>query len=314
MEKIIKQRAPGLEGYYDIEVMRGPIVVRSIRTKNLITNQGLDRFGGAGNAKMSHCHLGVSEIEPLITDIQLGQFVCLSTSRSTTVVKAALPSEVPNRYGVYSAFTYIFDQGVATGSFNEIGVGGLNVSSLFSHSRIIDITTFEPATITVLEQESLRITYYLIQYPPLDDVAFELDLTASQHVCILRAANCGSITDWAPGDEIAGPANTPIVAYTGDLGPITGSPTGTSANSENAAVFGTYTAGTYTRECAATFLTTQGNLTGGIKSLLITSRRSGIAIGGAYQISFDPPIAKDNLSELRMRWNIYWSQSPMVDG
>lgn len=313
MEKIIKQIAPGLEGYYDIEIMRGDEVVRSIRTKNLITNQGLDRFGGAGNAKLTHCHLGVSEIEPQITDIQLGQFVCLSTSRSNTVVKAALPNEEPNRYGVYTAYTYIFDQGVATGSFNEIGVGGLNVSSLFSHSRIIDLATLEPATITVLEQESLRITYYLIQYPPLEDVSFELDLTASQHACILRAANCGSITDWAPGDDLAGP-DAPITAYTGSIGALTGCPSGTSANSEKATVIGNYETGSYTRSCAATFLVTQANLTGGIKSIFIHNRTRGFGIGGAYQISFDPPIAKNNMSELRMKWNIYWSQSPMVDG
>lgn len=314
-DQIVLGKPSRMSGFYDIEVMRGSIVVRTIRTKNLITNQGLDFFGGAGPAKLTHCHLGVSEIEPQVTDVQLGQFICVSNPKEGTPVKAVYRplGEVDHLYGVYTSYSYVFPQGVATGSFNEIGIGSSSASSLFSHAKIIDNSTGEPATITVLEQESLRVTYFLIQYPPLTDGQFEIDLGASQHVCMLRAANCDGITDWAPGNVLAGPYNSGgITAYSGDMGLITGGPTGSASESDTASITGTYHSGDYTRECFGLFRTTQGNFTGGIKSIFVHSRNGGFSVGGAYQVSFDPPIMKNNLSELRIHWNVYWNQAPIV--
>lgn len=312
----IRPHTNTLSGFFDIEVYQGDILVRKYHIDNIITNQGLERFGGYSPrehgriADLSFCWLGDGTTFATADDIQLENPRTISSYREYGTSQEAY-AHPDNPYCAMTTYTYVFPTSTAIGSFTEIGVGSPFPDTLFSRATITDFESNVVRPIFVSSTESLKIYYNLVQCPYLEDTPFEINLGESQHQGIIRAAMCRSLTYWCPADDIAGPGNgtEPIKAYSGNLGSYTSAPGGIAKPGETPYITGDYQPGSFQRMVFGRFKNDQGNFAGGIKSILVNSRRNAYAsIGGAFQLSFDPPIPKDEFKELRLYWYIQWAR------
>jgi uncharacterized repeat protein (TIGR02059 family) len=321
--KPISLPSSGIMGFYEIDILQGDTVVRSYKFPNKITNLGLERFGGYTPQEhhilsdLAFCHLGDGTTLPTYEDVQLESFLALSSSREPVFLQylADHVQEIVDlypdlKYGVLTKYYYIFPVGTATGIYSEIGIGGPAPDSLFSRALISDLDN-KQALMQIKETESARVGYSFIQLPPLDDVPFEIDLGESFHTGIIRAAAAESLQHWGLGDTIAGPSGGGgIIAYSGGIGAIYGSPYGNQSTSETAYTVGEYVPGSFSRMGFAWFKNNQGNFPGGIKSILVHCKRGQFSVGGSYQLSFEPPIMKSDTQELRLYWNVEWGRGP----
>ena len=94
--------------------------------------------------------------------------------------------------------------------------------------------------------------------------------------------------------------------FSGAIGAITGTPTGTSSSGTNTN-FGAYTNGNFYRDVSPTLSLTQGNV-GGIMSIGITAGNSAASARTSWQCQFDPVIAKDPSKTLTMSYRISWAR------
>jgi hypothetical protein len=196
-----------------------------------------------------------------------------------------------------------FNAGTATGNLSEVGVGWN--TGLFSRALIKD-SNGDPTTITVLSNEYLDVTYELRLYPPLDDATFNVTISGTEYACVLRASDVTSISYWPPvvgqQAQVYNTAGLQIIAYNGDISAITARPSGVSATGF------TPTGNAYSNNSLEATGSWQlpldsGNLSGGIKSIFFPTNH------GAYQVSFTPPLPKDNTKTLTLNAKVSWARA-----
>lgn len=268
---------------------------------NLITNAGLERLGTGG--AVSFALVGSGSNAPNVNDTALQSFVA---SQGMTSSSAGAQSSAP--YYGWGRYVYRFPAGSATGNLSEVAVGWASTNAnIFSRALIKD-TNGDPTTITVLSNEFLDVTYELRMYPPTTDSTFTTVIGGITHNCVLRASE---VTDgswaWRPfiveqGASFQNPRGNIGLAYDGALGAITATPSGSGAgvNVTDQA----YSAASLTRAATLSADLNVANFVGGIDVIYFLTRM------GAYQVSFDPPIAKDNTKTLSVNAAVTWARRP----
>ena len=269
---------------------------------NLITDIGLERLGSGG--AVGFCHVGSGSAAPVATNTALASFVASTALTGSTVSGAQATAP----YFGWTRFTYRFAAGVAAGNLSEIGISWTSTSgNLFSRALIKD-SGGTPTTITVLSNEFLDVTYELRMYPPTTDSTFTTVIGGVTYDCVLRASE---VTDgswaWRPfiveqGASFANPRGNTALAYDGTLGAITATPSGTGAGLD--ATDNAYVANSKSRSAVLSATLGGANFTGGIDVIYFLTRM------GTYQVSFNPPIAKDNTKTLAVNAAVSWARRP----
>jgi hypothetical protein len=263
---------------------------------NLILNNGLNRFGTGVVATI--CQVGTSSTPPSVSQTGL---LGLVASTSNLLANNDTAQASPPYYGS-NIKTYRFNAGDAAGTLAEVGVGWDVTDDLWCRALILDADNL-PTTITVLADEILDVSYELRIYPDLVDKIFSPVIGGITHDCILRASSVTDSAQW--GRELLNGMNYkawPIV-FNGALGSILVAPSGTNSfGNPLAPVITPYVDGSHEIKYTEGFGLGEGNLAGGITAFLFPT-----AIG-AYKVSFDPPIAKNNTQSLALSMKFAWAR------
>lgn len=291
-----------LSGQYQVTVRRaGAIRHQTPWFDNLVTDGGLNQVGNG--SFLTHCYVGTGNTAPAVTDSGLASQ--LGSPTTTIISQAAGVASSAPWYGT-RAITFRFAANTVVGNLSEVGVGW--ASALFSRSLIVD-GNGDPTTVTVLDDETVDVSYLLKNYSPEEDFEFQADIGGVTHDCVMRACNASSsstTSGWGiTGSAIALASGTgiyPIVAYNGALGTVVQSPSGTSdSNSSNTNA--AYVNNSLEKEFTASWALASGNLSGGITSFRLAT--NGL---GTYQISVDPAIAKTSSNALSVNFKVAWGR------
>ena len=275
--------------------------------RNLILDQGFNLLA-VSEQFMNACQVGSGSTSPAPGDSALAARVAgTSTIAGSSVARG---STAP--YYVALTRTYRFATGVATGNLSEVGVGETINSGLFSRSLIKD-PMGAPTTITVLSDESLDVTYEFRYYAPGSDVTGSIVATGSiggTYDYTMRAANVtlnanSDIFGWSlPVGQNAPVFNSSSFrAYSGAIGPVTGSPSGTEVALSGVSPR-SYANGSFVLDWDVNALAPNANIAGGIKSMMV---KLGI---GTYQIEFTPAIPKTATDVVQLTLRLSWARRP----
>ena len=270
---------------------------------NLILDAGLEQMGKGDY--LTDCRVGSGNSTPVVTQTALDNKV--ASTQTLQVNNYGAQGSAPY-YGWYIR-TFRFKQGAAAGNLSEVGVGWSNTgniataTSLFSRALILD-SNGNPATITVLANEFLDVTYELRLYPPVIDTSNVIningiDVTVTGRAAIVTNSNWGV----SLGTQFSYYQTTSYTQiYAGQIGTILSSPSGSSSNASS------YTIDTYqsnSRKVTASFIFgLNQNVTGG----LINSVYLLFVGGSSWQFGFNPPLAKDNTKSLTIAFSVSWSR------
>lgn len=267
---------------------------------NLITDLGLNRLGSAGLGQ--HCMVGTGTATPTVGDATLGAQLA-HTSTAASVTRGAQTAEP---YYSWIRIVFRFAAGVAAGNLTEIGIG-INTTQVFSRTLIKD-GSGNPTTITVLPSEVLDVTYELRAYPPADST----HTTTISGVTYTGTVRASGVTDGGEGAawevrmfgtraSLNG-ASPVVTAYNGAIGAVTAGPSGVSTTTTGGVTEVAYSENSLVRAGTATFPLAEGNVSGGIRSVKLSTTL------GAYQVEFNPPIPKDNTNVLNIGFNLSWAR------
>lgn len=293
-------------GFYKIEATSRTGVRRTLADwfPNLITDNGLNLLGTSATW-LTWCQVGSGSASPAFGDTTLASRVAGTNTRSLDT--SGSQSSAP--YYTWRRVTYRFAEGVAAGNLAEVGVGPATSGNLFSRALILD-PGGTPTTISVAADESLDVTYEFRYYPPVADHEFSLTIAGVTHAVVSRASGVTGndiVTGWniaLNGTDAALAVNAgSVTAFSGSIGEITGSPSGTGSN-RSTIVNATYSAGSHHRDGTAVWALTAGNHVGGIGAIRV---RHGI---GTYQLGFTPNIMKNNTQVLSMTFRHSWARRP----
>ena len=271
---------------------------------NLITDLGMDYKGDGSSNWNRECQIGTGTVAEVVGDTALGarERAADSINDSWTTTQATAP------YYGEQVMVFRFNPPGTNKVYSEVGISpfGIDTDNLNSRALIKD-GVGAPDTISVLADEWLDVTYELRLYPDHLTVGndtvdgYDLDLLA--HLVTFSTPN-----GW--GSSVASAAATLFGStYSGDatLGPITGSPSSSGQDSNNAGGFAdTYNDGTFNRNLHFTWGLNEGNYTGASPGIGAVALRTTL---GLYQVLFDPPIPKTLNDTLQIDLNVAWARS-----
>lgn len=272
---------------------------------NLITDGGLERLGVGSFRDI--CVVGSGATAPANSDVTL-QTTIARTGNAAPNVPGASNSGAPNYY-TQTNTGFRFSAGTAAGNISEVGLGwstgaGLTQYQLFCRALVKDGGGV-PTTVTVLGDEVLDVYYSLRNYPPLTDVTYSVTISGTTYACVTRAAGVTNTSSWSvPNSRVVFSGKgygSVLTLYNGDIGGITSQPSGVTSPG-NSIVAAAYSSNSKQQDGTATIGLNEGNLAGGIKSLLFATDL------GAYQTSFTPPIPKDNTKVLTLSFRFGWAR------
>lgn len=267
---------------------------------NLITDIGLNRLG-TGNAA-TWLQVGSGNATPLVSNTALANRIAgTSTVGLNTWVN---PAGSAPYFGTQRR-RFDFAIGAAAGNLSEVGVGWATSGSLFSRALILDAFG-DPTSITVLADEILQVTYDCRLYAPVGDTNFDLTIGGVVHACVLRAAGANQIYWHGYGVLDAAPQMY-VTPYAGPIGTELQIPSGTQGSGKQA-VADPYVNNSLQRTALLSYGLAEGNISGGIGAMLITHDTSGQYPFGAFQVSFNPKIQKDNTKLFTMNFVRTWSR------
>lgn len=294
----------GVAGWFRIEAFRvdeagaelpGSRRVAADWFQNLVTDIGLERIATASDF-LTACRVGTGATAPAVTDTALSAQVGSAGSAARTSNVDTAQASAP--YYAANTTTWRFPAGTATGNLSEVGVGWATTgATLFSRALILD-SGGSPTTITVLSDEVLDVTYQFRIYPPTVDTSGTVTLDSISYGYTGRASNVTSASSWKVEDAAG---FSTIIAYSGAIGAITSTPTGTTASGGSGAD-SAYSASSHVRQGVITWGLTAGNVAGGIRSIAYTH---GFA---RYQVEFSPVIPKDGTKVLTLTLSHSWAR------
>lgn len=296
----------GVDGFYSFKVTNSitneerdlsDIIAKD--HKNMILDSGLDALGNSTDM-IQGCRVGTGS-----SPVEAGQTQLASLLGSTSTLQAFNSgSQGSEPYFTWIRYTYRFSPGQAAGNLTEIGVySSLSGNPLFSRALIVDSAN-NPTVLTILSDEYLDVTYELRVYQKNTDSILSVTLYGDEYEVIARPAK---ITN--PGSSYTTYRNNYLLywwsgrstyTYNGIIGSITSTPTG--SNSYITHTLGPYTMGSYERTVICSYGLNDVNLSGGIRSILLTFQSL------EWQLQFNPIIPKDNFKTLVLNITISWSR------
>ena len=310
---ILKAPPTGVEGVYWFRTSgktRG--VIDYPVSKNLITNEGLNRLGATPSGQqgpITYCSVGTGTTTPAFTDTALVGF--LASTQTASPAGTSVTNQSSSLYYAQYTFGYRFALGAVVGNVSEVGVGWMNDGTgLFSRARILnDIGV--PTTITVLSDEVLDVYYGFRVYPPETDVTGSITISGVPYTYILRARNVtGGSFGWSAVGFVSNiwPNNESGATFTGAIAALTSSPTGGGETTTQASTKSliAYSNGSYQRDSVLTWALNDGNVAGGAKCLSYSGHNGG----SRYQVQFTPNIPKDDTKVLTLTTRHSWARHP----
>lgn len=272
---------------------------------NLILDSGLDYYCSSQAASpLSCCRVGAGSTAPNVSQTNLVSQIAARDGAEASV--GSMSSSAP--YWFSRKRTWRFSAGAAAGNIAEVGVGwSTSGDTLFSRALVLD-QNGNPTTVTVLSDEFLDVTYTLTCYPSADDSRATLTLAGNSYEVVSRIAYAGVVNQFVqPGQvltqhPLAGQYSTYF--YPGELGPITGRPSGDAAAVETPTVTPSqYTAGSFICEVSMRFGLDSANIVNGIKSMVIQPYSFC-----QYQIQFTPAVPKTNSQIFTIRFRLTFTR------
>ena len=293
-----------MEGFYSFKVSNSKGESRDLSGiiaedhKNLILDVGLNALGTT--SVVSACKVGTG-----VTPVAISQ-TDLATPLATTSTQQYSSTGRNNTapYYTWGRRTFRFGQGVAAGNLTEVGVTYGGGSSLFSRALIVD-SEGNPATLTILSDEWLDVTYELRIYQDLVDKTFNITLLGVDHVVTVRPAN---VTTNPSGSSYFFDHfiswyyyYSQCSHYNGTIGTITGSPSGVGSSAGGTS-YGAYSQNSLQRSIIYGVGLNDANLAGGIQSTIINTDKC------SWQVGYVPAIAKDSFKTLTMNYTLSWGR------
>lgn len=275
---------------------------------NIILTSGLNRWGTGTPIVGAAIGTGTSTPDAAQTALDTQSTYTTTTGTGHGVVSALGSSPYNNTLTV----VYRTGLGALNGNYTEVGVGWAS-GSMFSRALILD-GGGSPTSISVTSSQQLDIVYQLSVYPPLTDVGpTTIAISGTNYDVTGKASNVNTIagdgsTQWNPnaayvyGAMGLGDMSSSIQIYSGALGVITGTPSGTSAAGATPAN-DTYVNNSLNRTASLSYSLAQANVSGGIMSTLCWWTR----IAG-FQYGFNPVIPKDATKSLVLNYSLTWAR------
>ena len=284
---------------------------------NIVTNTALEGYGTVGYQQCSYFHVGTSSQAESAADEQLVTWVASQGYDQNVANNYAYTSGSAPYYGAARRKAR-FVAGFAGGNINinEMGVGPSNTNVTLSSRALTRDVNGDPTTVTVLADEYLDLWYTRRIYPthineqtgaPVDGTG-TIDISGTSYDYWIRPAivtsayPCWGSGLWTAFVQAYGAFS--LGHYYGSdsvLGPVTGSPIASSndgnGTSDNNRLL-LYATGTYTRSAVWQAGLTRGNVTGGIKAMLVGTSM------GAYQVLLSAAVPKNgtNIFEYTQSW------------
>jgi hypothetical protein len=290
--KDLIQANVGIEGMFTIEACnRYGTPQRSLTWKQLITNQGLDRYGSGAN-QTGNCMVGTGTAVPAFTDTVLQTQVATTTADASAAVLAVTGSPP---YIWSRTITKEFALGAINATLTEVGMG--HSSTLVSYRDLIRDAGGSPTSFPVLSTEQLRVTHLTRVHVPNSDVGSSVTITGSgTHTTNTRASRAtdgGTFAGYwrqvADGTFSGGAASGAAAYESAALGTITGFPAGT-INDMTSGSTTVYVNGNYYVDSSHVFGLTNANFPTGIGSMEFGGNFSSTV--KMFQVSFTPKIDK----------------------
>mgnify|MGYP000988652704 CR=1 FL=1 len=308
---VIDALTPALCGMFKFEAFRvdengNEISRRTVMdwTPNMIVDNGKNLLGSGGNF-LSYISIGSSNVPP-----NSGQNALISYIASTSGTVVNIDGVInTSPYYSYSIITKRFTAAPTNWTINEVGIGpNNNGTNLFSRALTVD-SLGVPTTLNILAGEILDVTYQIRCYPPIgSDVTGTITISGVNYNYTLRACRVGfspnSGGGWgSPYQVDAWPVtfSQVVTVFTGSIGDITSSPSGTTAGVNSGYTDLTYTPGNFYRDHQIVIDLASGNITGGIKSIMYNFR------WGCYQIEFSTAIPKSASNILTLVFRHAWA-------
>lgn len=274
---------------------------------NIILDSGLNRWGTG--LVIAGAAIGTDNTAPDVAQTGLLAQTTYTTGAGTGhgTVSALGVSPYNNTYtAVYRTVL-----GQLNGNYYEVGCGWAT-GAMFSRALILT-GGGSPTSISVTSSQQLDIVYQLSIYPPLTDTGpttitiSDVNYDVTGRACQVNTTAYAGNPAWNPGAAATGPVSgissfTFPNTYTGTLGAITASPSGTS-DSGGSVTTDAYSNNSLQRTGYATYSLTQANVSGGIKST-----RFWWGALAAFQYEFDPVIPKDSTKTLVLNYSINWAR------
>lgn len=301
----------GLHGEVKVIVKRADDTVRLDTGffPNVITNLGLDAIGNDNNL-FTFCAVGGGNSTPLNTNNKLDNFLAVASQISTESKYDYDPVRDTEFYKCSRTVGYRFT-GLDNKNISEVGLVSSNNPAQHSAltRTLIKNSNGDPTVITVLSGEILELQYRLWQVFDLKDkdqvvTAMIDDVEVPVNVKIRLAGVGGGSYSNIVGQGITYLSNNSPRFGTGEIGAITGQPSGLSAGSANMG-WGAYQPSTYKRKFYVNNSITQA--VHPIRSFLFFT---GL---GVYQVRFgtvggDLPIDKTNQDILQVGFEMSWGR------
>jgi len=302
----------GLEGEYRMVITRGDGTTEDTGWfPNVILNQGLDRLGdSAGIAIMRYAQVGSGNAAPAFTQTSLQTYVAGGLSSPDSQASSFTNDGSP-LYRTTLTYTFVFTQGSVIGNITEVGCGwGSSGATLFSRALILD-NLGSPTSIALVAIDQLTVYYRLRIAPVVTDTFGSVTLNSINYNYTMRLSTAASfamvqflLNSSSNFSMAQSNGFTPYPAGS-VLGPITGSPSG-SSGTQGTVTTSTYSLGTYYRDSTFTFSISQGNVAGGIQCIKFTWPQTYSVIN--FQARFDNPIPKDNTKVLTLVLRYSWNR------
>lgn len=269
--------------------------------ENLVLNNGLEQLGADAPNILNYVVVGSGSSTPVVTQTTLDSVVA-STQTQQSQENGTNGS---SPYYTWTRTKWRFAQGEAAGNLSEVGIGP-TPTSLFSRSLIKDAGG-SPTTVTVLATEYLDVQYELRVYVPTADVVTNnVAIGGTSYTITARAAYCTEYPTWSAYlmavQGIRFNTGNPFIAYDGSIGAVSSAPAGNPALSDGGATNNSYSNASHKRTGNIYFGLNNGNLTNGIKSMLLRG------FGWAFQVEFSSAIPKDASKTLTLNLEVSWAR------
>lgn len=280
----------GLRGEYRItKLSDDKVISRTPWFDNLITDAGLDLIGTT-DSYLGLASVGTGTTVAAISDTQLE--TPLATCTELFVSLGAR----------FRKHTFAFAKGSVVGTVSEVGIGGFG-TSLFSRALV-------PSPQVFTKSHALELEYRLNVIPPEQDITIVLTFAPDTYTtsCRVRPAwiNSSSGFAWGPSGNRAKFASGAILmptVYDCLMGLRNGAPTGASDSRDFLTEF-LYTPGSHCIEALACWKPSSANFKQPIQSALFFTNGYG-----AWQMEFNPTIAKSCQEVLKLRFNLCWNRA-----
>jgi hypothetical protein len=275
---------------------------------NLITNNGLNRIRTSTYSFDYRTVIGDNATAATVTDTTLGNQLAFSSTAGTG--NDSNTAGVAPNYEMSETSSKRFAAGVGTGTIRECALSG-NQAGTDLFNRIV-----LPTPITKNADQVLDVIVRLTSWPWLGDASGTLTINSTSYNYLMRAsdlpiANAGGGLSYIFGNLAARGSYASWNAYNGEIGVITGKPSGNQANADNGGFYlvnSPHVADVHemTTQCFSGLNghNTSTNqircLTGGW-NLTRFQCRLGTVVG-------DLPVDKDNTQIMDMTWKVTWDR------